>query len=56
MNGTFRKLFLDCLAGKETQADANGDGYVTGTELGLFLQQKVTNLTNNRQTPLYGKT
>jgi S1-C subfamily serine protease len=54
-DGTFRKLFLDVLAGKETQADANGDGYVTGTELGLFLQQKVTNLTNNRQTPLYGK-
>src|SRR5262249_16185459 len=54
-DGTFRKLFLDVLAGKEPQADANGDGYVTGTELGLFLQQKMTNLTNNRQTPLYGK-
>src|SRR5262249_54902327 len=39
----------------EPQADANGDGYVTGTELGLFLQQKITNLTNNRQTPRYGK-
>jgi hypothetical protein len=54
-DGTFRKLFLDVLAGKESQADANGDGYVTGTELGLFLQQKMSNLTNNRQTPLYGK-
>jgi hypothetical protein len=46
-DGTFRKLFLDVLAGKEPDADANHDGYVTGTELGLFLQQKVTNLTNN---------
>jgi Flp pilus assembly protein TadD len=54
-DGTFRKLFLDALAGKEGDADANHDGYVTGTELGLFLQQKVTNLTNNRQTPRYGK-
>jgi formylglycine-generating enzyme required for sulfatase activity/uncharacterized caspase-like protein len=54
-DGTFRKLFLDVLAGKEPDADANHDGYVTGTELGLFLQQKVTNLTNNRQTPRYGK-
>jgi TPR repeat protein len=54
-DGTFRKLFLDALAGKEPQADANGDGYVTGTELGLFLHQKVTDLTNNRQTPRYGK-
>ena len=49
----FRKLFLDVLAGKEP--DANHDGYVTGTELGLFLHQKMTNLTNNRQTPRYGK-
>jgi formylglycine-generating enzyme required for sulfatase activity len=54
-DGTFRKLFLDALAGKEPEADANHDGYVTGTELGLFLQQKMTNFTNNRQTPRYGK-
>src|SRR5215471_21481990 len=54
-DGTFRKLFLDALAGKERDADANGDGYVTGTELGLFLHQKMTNLTYTRQTPRYGK-
>jgi len=54
-DGTFRKLFLDALAGKEPDADANHDGYLTGTELGLFLQQKLTNLTDNRQTPRYGK-
>jgi hypothetical protein len=54
-DGTFRKLFLDVLAGKEPDADANHDGYVTGTELGLFLQQKMANLTDNRQTPRYGK-
>jgi hypothetical protein len=54
-DGVFRKLFLDVLAGKEPNADANHDGYVTGTELGLFLHQKMTNLTNNRQTPRYGK-
>jgi hypothetical protein len=54
-DGTFRKLFLDVLSGREPRADANGDGYVTGTELGLFLQTKITNLTNNRQTPRYGK-
>ena len=54
-DGTFRRLFLDVLAGREPQADANHDGYVTGTELGLFLHQKMTNLTNNKQTPRYGK-
>jgi hypothetical protein len=54
-DGTFRKLFLNALAGNEPDADTNHDGYITGTELGLFLQQKITNLTNNRQTPRYGK-
>jgi hypothetical protein len=54
-DGTFRKLFLDVLAGREPDADANHDGYVTGTELGLFLTQKMSDLTNNRQTPRYGK-
>jgi hypothetical protein len=36
-DGTLRKLFLDVSAGKQPVADANHDGYVTGTELGLFL-------------------
>jgi hypothetical protein len=54
-DGTFRKLFLDVLAGREPDADANHDGYVTGSELGLFLTQKMSDLTNNRQTPRYGK-
>lgn len=54
-NGMFRQLFLDALDGKEPNADANNDSYLTGTELGLFLHNKVTNLTENTQTPRYGK-
>ncbi len=54
-DGTFRRLFLDALRGNEPIADANQDGYITGTELGLFLSDKVTNLTRNLQTPRYGK-
>ena len=53
-DGTFRKLFLRALKGEE-RADANGDGYVTATEVGLFLSDRVTNLTEARQTPRYGK-
>ena len=53
-DGTFRKLFLRALAGEE-RADANGDGYVTASEIGLFLGDRVTNLTQARQTPRYGK-
>lgn len=54
-DGTFRRLFIDALRGDEPLADANRDGYITGSELGLFLSDKVTSLTQNRQTPRYGK-
>ena len=53
-DGRFRKLFLRALRG-EAPADANGDGYLTGSELGMFLTDRVTNLTEARQTPRYGK-
>jgi len=53
-NGTFRELFLRALNGEE-KADANGDGYVTASEMGLFLTDRVTNLTQSKQTPRYGK-
>ncbi len=53
-DGRFRKLFIRALKGEE-RADANGDGYLTGSELGMFLTDRITNLTKSRQTPRYGK-
>ena len=53
-DGTFRKLFIRALRGEE-RADANGDGFVTASEMGLFLTDRVTNLTRSKQTPRYGK-
>ncbi len=53
-DGTFRKVFLSALRG-ESRADANGDGYLLGSELGLYLYNEVTNYTEEAQTPLYGK-
>ncbi|MEG3619783.1 caspase family protein [Magnetovibrio sp. PR-2] len=53
-NGDFAELFIRAVKGDE-RADANGDGYVTASELGLFLTDRVTNLTRSRQTPKYGK-
>ena len=53
-DGRFRKLFVRAIRGEE-KADANRDGYLTGSELGLFLTDRVTNLTQSRQTPRYGK-
>ena len=53
-NGMFRRLFVSAITGDDPEADANKDGFVTASELGLFLQQKVTNATGNVQTPDYG--
>lgn len=53
-DGLFRELFLRALRGEEA-ADANRDGYLTGTELGLYLEDRVTNLTQALQTPRSGK-
>lgn len=53
-DGTFRRLFLRALAGEST-ADSNGDGYLTGSELGLFMSDEMTNYTEEAQTPRYGK-
>ncbi len=53
-DGTFRELFVRAIRGEE-RADANGDGYVTASELGMYLNDRVTNLTEEAQTPRYGK-
>ncbi len=48
----FRQQFLAALQG---EADTNSDGYITGTELGVFLQDKVVNYSKGAQHPQYGK-
>ncbi len=48
----FRKEFILALGGA---ADRGGDGYVTGSELGYYLEEQVSNYTDNAQTPQYGK-
>ena len=52
-DGTFAKLFIDALKG-ERRADSNGDGYLTASEMGAFLDTSVSNLTRNAQTPRFG--
>jgi hypothetical protein len=48
----FRRQFVKALEG---EADLNNDGYVTGTELGEFLQEKVIAYSGAPQHPQYGK-
>lgn len=49
----FREQFV--LALTTDYADANHDGYITGTELGTFLQDNVINYSRDSQHPQYGK-
>jgi hypothetical protein len=53
-DGTFRELFIRAIMGEE-RSDSNGDGFLTATELGMFLGDRLTNLTDSMQTPRYGK-
>jgi uncharacterized caspase-like protein len=48
----FKVVFLNGIAG---DADLNADGYVTGSELGMHLQEKVVNYSRGGQHPQYGK-
>ena len=48
----FRAQFVRALQG---EADSDQDGYVTGSELGEFLQASVVNYSRNAQHPQYGK-
>lgn len=49
----FREQFVRALT--EGEADSDQDGYITGTELGEFLQNTVVNYSQNMQHPQYGK-
>ncbi|MBT4686944.1 MAG: SUMF1/EgtB/PvdO family nonheme iron enzyme [Rhodospirillaceae bacterium] len=53
-DGTFRKLFIRALNG-QVRADANGDGYLAASELGLYMADAITNYSNGGQTPRNGK-
>ena len=44
--------FITALQG---EADFNSDGYLSGTELGEFLQDTVANYSKGAQHPQYGK-
>jgi len=48
----FKSQLISAIRG---EADKDQDGYVTGTELGMFLQYQVVNYTRGSQHPQYGK-
>jgi hypothetical protein len=51
-----KSMFKRCLLiGLEGDADLTGDGYITGSELGMYLSEKVVNYTHRQQHPQYGK-
>ena len=51
-----KSMFKRCfLIGLNGDADLTGDGYITGSELGMYLSDKVVNYTHRQQHPQYGK-
>lgn len=51
----FRRKFVLALTDESGRgADLDADGYVTGRELGLYIQSKVTNLSEGQQMPTSG--
>jgi hypothetical protein len=51
-----KSMFKRCfLIGLDGDADLTGDGFITGSELGMYLSDKVVNYTHRRQHPQYGK-
>jgi Caspase domain len=51
-----KSVFLQFLiSGISGEGDLNRDNYVTGTELGSYLQDNVVNFTNGAQHPQFGK-
>ena len=48
----FKTVFLHGIKG---YADLNDDGFITGSELGMHLQEKVINYSRGAQHPQYGK-
>jgi uncharacterized caspase-like protein len=51
-HGLFTQYMLRALDG---EADMDNDGVVTATEMGAFLRPQVSNASDNRQTPQYGR-
>ena len=49
----FKEVFVQGI--KEGFADLNQDKYVTGEELGAYMQEQVTNYSRNAQHPQFGK-
>ena len=52
-HSAFTKNLLSGL--KEKRADYNDDGVITGSEIGMYLQDKVSLDTDNFQTPKLGR-
>ncbi len=50
--GVFTSFFLGALDG---EADVNGDGFVTASEIGTYVTPRVTNDTNGSQSPQSGR-
>lgn len=56
-DGLFARLFVDAITGKSRSAaaNANGDAFLTGTELGEYLVTEASRRNGEEQTPVHRK-
>lgn len=54
-DGAFQRTFVDAIMGREANVDHDKDGFVTGQEIGIFMHNKLLNLSGGRQTPRFGQ-
>ena len=50
-NSIFTRWFLKAITTAYADADDDRDGRLTGTELGVFLHRKISQVSGHRQTP-----
>ncbi len=54
-DGKFREFFIRAIQGEEYDLKPKNKGYLMASELSDFLERRVSNFTDDEQTPLWGK-
>ena len=54
-DGVFARLFVNAVTGRSRVANANRDGYLTGSELGEYLVSEAGRRNGEEQTPVHRK-
>src|SRR5262249_31716455 len=54
-NGAFAREFVSALSGRSPQLPTDDDGFINGSALGLFLTSQISQYSDAKQHPTFGK-